>query len=46
MLLVRYRIGVLEDWLAANELDLALVERQSEGAGPAGGPPADRVGAA
>jgi len=34
MLLVRYRIGVLEDWLAANELDLALVERQSEGGGP------------
>ena len=31
MLLVRYRIGVLEDWLAANELDLALAERQSEG---------------
>ena len=24
MLLVRYRIGALEDWLAANELDLAL----------------------
>ena len=45
MLLVRYRIGVLEDWLAANELDLALVERQSEGALPAGGPPSDRVGA-
>ena len=35
MLLVRYRIGALEDWLAANELDLALVERQAEGA-PAG----------
>jgi heme exporter protein C len=34
MLLVRYHIGVLEDWLAANELDLALVERQSEGGGP------------
>ena len=34
MLLVRYRIGVLEDWLAANELDLALVERRSEGGGP------------
>jgi heme exporter protein C len=34
MLLVRYRIGVLEDWLATNELDLALVERQSEGGGP------------
>ena len=38
MLLVRYRIGVLEDWLDANELDLALAERQSEGQGPAGGP--------
>jgi heme exporter protein C len=38
MLLVRYRIGALEDWLAANELDLALVERQAEGA-PAGPPP-------
>ena len=35
MMLVRYRIGALEDWLAANELDLALVERQAEGA-PAG----------
>ena len=34
MLLVRYRIGVLEDWLAANELELALVERQSESGGP------------
>jgi heme exporter protein C len=45
MLLVRYRIGLLEDWLDANELDLALVERQSEGALPAGGPPSDRVGA-
>ncbi len=31
MLLVRYRVGVLEDWLAANELDLALAERQAEG---------------
>jgi heme exporter protein C len=35
MLLVRYRIGVLEDWLDANELGAALAERQSEGAGPA-----------
>jgi len=34
MLLVRYRIGALEDWLAANELDLALVERQAEGVPP------------
>ena len=31
MLLVRYRIGSLEDWLDANELDIALVERRSEG---------------
>jgi heme exporter protein C len=54
MLLVRYRIGVLEDWLDANELDMALAERQSEGGGPVGGlagaptrgPAADRVGAA
>jgi len=36
MLMVRYRIGVLEDWLAANELDAALAERQAEGALPAG----------
>jgi heme exporter protein C len=34
MLLVRYRIGVLEDWLGANELGLALAERRSEGVGP------------
>ena len=33
MLVVRYRIGVLEDWLDANELELALAERQAEGAG-------------
>ncbi|HEY5109371.1 MAG TPA: cytochrome c biogenesis protein CcsA [Acidimicrobiales bacterium] len=56
MLLVRYRIGVLEDWLGANELDLALAERQSEGAapanggsvagGPVDGPSGDRVGVA
>ena len=32
MLLVRYRIGVLEDWLGTGELDLALRERQAEGA--------------
>jgi hypothetical protein len=31
MLLVRYRIGVLGDWLDGNELDVALRERQSEG---------------
>jgi heme exporter protein C len=56
MLLVRYRIGVLEDWLGANELDLALAERQSEGTapadggsiagGPVDGPSGDRVGVA
>ena len=28
MLLVRYRIGVLEDWLGAGELDVALPERR------------------
>ena len=39
MLLVRYRVGVLEDWLAANELDSALAERQSEGAGSSGTDP-------
>jgi hypothetical protein len=38
MLLVRYRIGALEDWLAANELDLALAERQAEGVAPGGAP--------
>lgn len=32
MLLVRYRIGALEDYLGSGELDLALLERQSEGA--------------
>jgi len=32
MLLVRYRIGVLEDWLGTGELDVALRERQAEGA--------------
>ena len=31
MLLVRYRIGFLEDWLGSSELDAALVERQAEG---------------
>ena len=46
MLLVRYRVGALEDWLAANELDLALAERRSEGAEDRGGAPADPVGVA
>ena len=31
MLLVRYRIGVLEDWLGSSELEVALRERQGEG---------------
>jgi heme exporter protein C len=31
MLLVRYRIGVLQDWLGRGELDVALLERQAEG---------------
>jgi hypothetical protein len=35
MLLVRYRIGVLQDWLGRGELDVALLERQAEGS-PAG----------
>jgi heme exporter protein C len=43
MLLVRYRIGVLEDWLGANELDAALTERRSEGTAPA---PGSRAGTA
>jgi heme exporter protein C len=34
MLLVRYRIGVLEDWLGTGELDAALRERQAEGVAP------------
>ena len=35
MLLVRYRIGVMEDWLGSGEMDVALVERRAEGeAGP------------
>ena len=46
MLLVRYRIGVLEDWLADNELDLALAERQSEGAGLSDKSPTNQGGAA
>jgi heme exporter protein C len=32
MLLARYRIGVLEDFLGTGELDIALRERQAEGA--------------
>jgi heme exporter protein C len=31
MLLVRYRIGLVEDWLGTGELDVALRERQAEG---------------
>jgi len=31
MLLVRYRIGALEDYLGSGELDMALHDRQSEG---------------
>jgi heme exporter protein C len=31
MLLVRYRIGILEDWLGTGEMDVALRERQAEG---------------
>ena len=38
MLLVRYRIGVLEDWLGTGELDVALRERQVEGVVPDVGP--------
>jgi hypothetical protein len=34
MLLVRYRIGAMEDYLGSGELDLALLERQSEGMPP------------
>jgi heme exporter protein C len=36
MLLVRYRIAVLEDALAGRELDAALRDRQAEGSGPDG----------
>jgi len=46
MLLVRYRIGVLEDWLDANELDAALAERRSEGTGPGPAVPSEPVGVA
>ncbi len=41
MLLVRYRIGVLEDWLDANELGAALAERRSEGSAGNEGAPVD-----
>ncbi len=41
MLLVRYRIGVLEDWLGSSELEVALRERQGEGMA-SGDDPADR----
>jgi hypothetical protein len=44
MLLVRYRIGVLEDWLGSSELEVALLERQGEGMA-SGDDPADRYGA-
>jgi len=46
MLLVRYRIGVLEDWLDANELDAALAERQSEGVRTPGASPVGSAGIA
>jgi heme exporter protein C len=37
MLLVRYRIGVMEDWLGSGEMDVALSERRAEG-GTGGSP--------
>jgi len=43
MLLVRYRIGVLQDWLGRGELDVALLERRAEGS-PAGPPTVGPVG--
>ncbi len=49
MLLVRYRIGALEDWLGARELGLALRERRAEGtvaAEPGDGTLDDPVGVA
>lgn len=45
MLLVRYRVGVLEDWLGTGELDVALLERQAEG-GVVGQPPVTAATAA
>ncbi len=45
MLLVRYRIGALEDWLGGGELELALAERRAEGALPEdGSTPAEPLG--
>ena len=38
MLLVRYRIGVMEDWLGSGEMDVALVERRAEGEADPGAP--------
>jgi len=38
MLLVRYRIGVMEDWLGSGEMDVALTERRAEGVGDPGAP--------
>jgi len=46
MLLVRYRIGVFQDWLDGNELDLALAERRSEGTAPGDAAPTPQVGVA
>jgi heme exporter protein C len=46
MLLVRYRIGVLEDALAGRELDAALRERRAEGDSEGGEGGADGVGVA
>jgi len=50
MLLVRYRVGLMEDWLGSGELDVALLERQAEGGvvGPVtvGGVPDAATGAA
>jgi heme exporter protein C len=37
LLLVRYRIGALDDWLGSGELDMALRERQAEGVTTDGG---------
>jgi heme exporter protein C len=36
MLLVRYRIGALQDYLGSGELDVAILERQAEGSLPTG----------
>jgi hypothetical protein len=35
MLLVRYRIGALQDYLGSGELDVAIRERRAEGTVPA-----------